>query len=65
MAEHDLEHVVYDAELRLHDDALRRAYEIGPEDRVLESAAGRDRPRVMRRGSPATVGRSASTSRRR
>jgi len=30
----------YDAELRLHNDALRRAYEIGSEDRVLDIGCG-------------------------
>ena len=32
--------MVYDAELRLHNDALRRAYEIGPEYRVLDIGCG-------------------------
>jgi SAM-dependent methyltransferase len=36
----DVEHVDYDAELRLLNDALRRAYEIGPEDRVLDIGCG-------------------------
>jgi ubiquinone/menaquinone biosynthesis C-methylase UbiE len=40
MDDRDLEHVDYDAELRLHNDALRRAFEIGPEDRVLDIGCG-------------------------
>ncbi len=40
MGDRDMEHVDYDAELRLHNDALRRAYEIGPEDRVLDIGCG-------------------------
>jgi ubiquinone/menaquinone biosynthesis C-methylase UbiE len=36
----DIEHVVYDAELRLLNDALRHAYEIGPADRVLDIGCG-------------------------
>jgi SAM-dependent methyltransferase len=32
--------VDYDAELRLHNDALRRASEIGPRDRVLDIGCG-------------------------
>ncbi|HYT78731.1 MAG TPA: class I SAM-dependent methyltransferase, partial [Actinomycetota bacterium] len=40
MCDRDMEHVDYDAELRLHNDALRRAYEIGPEDRVLDIGCG-------------------------
>jgi SAM-dependent methyltransferase len=40
MGDHDLEHVDYDAELRRHNGALRRAYEIGPEDRVLDIGCG-------------------------
>ena len=40
MSDRDTEHIDYDAELRLHNDALRRAYEIGPEDRVLDIGCG-------------------------
>jgi SAM-dependent methyltransferase len=40
MDDRDIEHVVYDAELRLQNDALRRAYEIAPEDRVLDVGCG-------------------------
>jgi SAM-dependent methyltransferase len=40
MGDHDIEHVVYDAELRLLNDALRNAYEIGPEDAVLDIGCG-------------------------
>jgi ubiquinone/menaquinone biosynthesis C-methylase UbiE len=40
MGDHDIEHVDYSAELRLHNDALRRAYEIGPEDQVLDIGCG-------------------------
>jgi SAM-dependent methyltransferase len=40
MGDSEREHVVYDAELRLHNDALRRAYEIGPDDRVLDVGCG-------------------------
>jgi SAM-dependent methyltransferase len=40
MGGHDIERVDYDAELRLHNDALRQAYEIGPEDRVLDIGCG-------------------------
>jgi SAM-dependent methyltransferase len=40
MSDRDMGHVDYDAELRLHNDALRRAYEIGPEDRVLDIGCG-------------------------
>src|SRR6266511_5360512 len=40
MGDRDMEHVDYDAELRLHNEALRRAYEIGPEDRVLDIGCG-------------------------
>jgi ubiquinone/menaquinone biosynthesis C-methylase UbiE len=40
MGGHDMEHLDYDAELRLHNDALRLAYEIGPEDRVLDIGCG-------------------------
>jgi SAM-dependent methyltransferase len=40
MGDRDTEHVDYDAELRLHNDALRRAYEIGPEDHVLDIGCG-------------------------
>lgn len=40
MGDRDMEHVDYSAELRLHNHALRRAYEIGPEDRVLDIGCG-------------------------
>jgi SAM-dependent methyltransferase len=40
MGDRDMEPVDYDAELRLLNDALRRAYEIGPEDRVLDIGCG-------------------------
>src|SRR5437762_4003040 len=40
MGDRDLEHVDYDAELRLLNEALRRAYEIGPEDQVLDIGCG-------------------------
>jgi SAM-dependent methyltransferase len=40
MGDRDMEHVDYDAELRLLNDALRRAYEIGPVDRVLDIGCG-------------------------
>ena len=40
MSDRDMQHVDYDAELRLHNDALRRAYEIGPEERVLDIGCG-------------------------
>ena len=40
MGDRDMEHVGYDTELRLHNDALRHAYEIGPEDRVLDIGCG-------------------------
>jgi SAM-dependent methyltransferase len=39
-ADQDIEHVDYDAELRLLNDALRRAYEIAPEDQVLDIGCG-------------------------
>ena len=32
--------VDYDAELRLHNERLREAYEIGPSDRVLDIGCG-------------------------
>jgi SAM-dependent methyltransferase len=35
-----IEHVDYDAELRLQNEALRRAYEIDPGDRVLDVGCG-------------------------
>jgi cyclopropane fatty-acyl-phospholipid synthase-like methyltransferase len=55
MGDPDMEHVDYDAELRLHNDALRRAYEIGPKDRVLDIGCGagqttRDAARLARNG---------------
>jgi SAM-dependent methyltransferase len=40
MGDRDIEHVDYSAELRLHNDVLRRAYEIGPEDRVVDIGCG-------------------------
>jgi SAM-dependent methyltransferase len=40
MGDRDMEHVDYDAELRLLNDALRRAYEIAPGDRVLDIGCG-------------------------
>jgi ubiquinone/menaquinone biosynthesis C-methylase UbiE len=40
MGDRDMEHVDYSTELRLHNDVLRRAYEIGPEDRVLDIGCG-------------------------
>jgi SAM-dependent methyltransferase len=56
MGDRDTEHVDYDAQLRLHNDALRRAYEIGPEDRVLDIGCGagqttRDAARIASHGS--------------
>jgi ubiquinone/menaquinone biosynthesis C-methylase UbiE len=55
MGDRDMEHVDYDAELRLLNDALRRAYEIGPENRVLDIGCGagqttRDAARVASDG---------------
>ena len=55
MGGRDRERVDYDAELRRHNDALRRAYEIGPEDRVLDVGCGagqatRDAARLARDG---------------
>jgi ubiquinone/menaquinone biosynthesis C-methylase UbiE len=52
-----MEHVDYEAELRLHNDALRRAYQIGPEDRVLDVGCGAGQ-------TPLTLGRVASGSTR-
>jgi SAM-dependent methyltransferase len=40
MGDRDMEQIDYSAELRLHNDALRRAYEIGPEDQVLDIGCG-------------------------
>ena len=40
MSDHDLGPVDYDTELRLLNDALRQAYEIDPEDRVLDIGCG-------------------------
>jgi ubiquinone/menaquinone biosynthesis C-methylase UbiE len=40
MGDREIEHLVYDAELRLQNEALRRAYEIVPEDRVLDIGCG-------------------------
>jgi SAM-dependent methyltransferase len=40
VGDHDVERFDYDAELRVHNEALRRAYEIGPEDRVLDIGCG-------------------------
>jgi SAM-dependent methyltransferase len=55
MGGRDIEHVDYDAELRLHNEALRNAYEIGPEDGVLDIGCGagqttRDAARLARDG---------------
>jgi len=43
MGEHAMENVDYDTELRHHNAALRRAYEIDPEDRVLDIGCGAGR----------------------
>jgi SAM-dependent methyltransferase len=43
LGDRDIERVDYDAELRLHNDALMRAYEIGPEDRVVDIGCGTGR----------------------
>jgi ubiquinone/menaquinone biosynthesis C-methylase UbiE len=40
MGDHATERVDYDTELRLHNDALRHAYEIGSKDRVLDIGCG-------------------------
>jgi SAM-dependent methyltransferase len=40
MGDHAMENLDYDAELRVLNDALRRAFEIGPEDRVLDVGCG-------------------------
>jgi SAM-dependent methyltransferase len=40
MGDHDNERVDYDAELRLLNDSLREAYDVGPEDRVLDIGCG-------------------------
>src|SRR6266487_3801515 len=40
MGDRGMERLDYDAELRLHNDALRRAYAIGPEDQVLDIGCG-------------------------
>jgi len=40
MGDRDEGRVDHDAELRLHNETLRRAYEIGPEDRVLDIGCG-------------------------
>ncbi len=56
MSDHDIGPVDYDTELRLLNDALRDAYEIGPEDRVLDIGCGagqttRDAARLASDGS--------------
>jgi SAM-dependent methyltransferase len=40
MSDREMGRVDYDAELRLYNDALWRAYEIGPEDQVLDIGCG-------------------------
>jgi SAM-dependent methyltransferase len=55
LRDHDNSRVDYDAELRLHNDALRRVYGIRPEDRVLDIGCGagqttRDAARLARNG---------------
>ena len=55
MGDREIEHVDYDAEVRLHNDALRRAYEIDPQDRLVDVGCGagqttRDAARLARDG---------------
>ncbi|HEX3207241.1 MAG TPA: hypothetical protein VHQ68_13475, partial [Propionibacteriaceae bacterium] len=38
--EHRVARVDYDAELRLHDEVLRRTYDIRADDRVLDIGCG-------------------------
>ncbi len=52
----EIERGVYDAELRRHNEALRRTYEIAPDDRVLDVGCGagettRDAARLASEGS--------------
>jgi quinol monooxygenase YgiN len=51
-AGHEASRLDYDAELRMHNEILRRTYGIRPDHHVLEVGAGRGRPRVTRHAWP-------------